>query len=435
MSWLAHIWPEWHEEELIGQGSYGKVYRIRREEMGHTFHAALKVIEIPQDEAEVKNLLHMGMDHFSIRSYFESTARSIINEIGIMETLKSGTNIVSIEDYKLVNREDGIGWTIYIRMELLESLSDYMNRIGTIPVEEAVRIGIDMCAALECCEMSGIIHRDVKPQNIFRTQYGNYKLGDFGIAKQLREMSASYSQKGTAMYMAPEVSRGEEYDSTVDIYSLGIMLYQFVNHHRMPFLPPYPQLITLENMEEAQMRRLRGDAVPVPAGVDPVLAQIICRACEPYKGNRYQKASDLKNALMAWAAGKIMPYTGAGGSSVPGGGGIPGGGSAAGSGPAVSYPGRRTGGLKGSLGGGASVPGGAAAPAGGAASTGGLKIKGFGKPAASAPLPSAVPPAPGSAPAGPGRPPAAGGTSGGGLKFSGGLKISGKKGTDPEKTM
>ena len=90
---IGKIWPGWEIEELIGQGSYGRVYRVRREEMGERYYAALKVIEIPQDEAEIASLMSMGMDNLSIRDYYEETAKNITAEIRLMETLKSGDGL------------------------------------------------------------------------------------------------------------------------------------------------------------------------------------------------------------------------------------------------------------------------------------------------------------------------------------------------------
>ncbi len=307
MADINTIWEGWHAEELLGQGAYGKVYRISRSELGHTSYAAAKLIEIPQDACEINSLMDMGMDNLSIRSYFESTARNIINEIAVMESLKGARNVVAIEDYKLVEHEDSIGWTICIRMELLQSLTDYQKEVGPPSVEETVRIGIDICNALMCCEGLGVIHRDVKPENVFRSAFDEYKLGDFGVSRQIENCTRSvYSQKGTGPYMAPEVVRGEKYGGNVDVYSLGIMLYRYLNNMRFPFLPPAPQPFTAVDMEQALFRRLKGDDLPAPGEADDALAEIVLKACNADPRKRYQSARELHADLVAWSEGRYI---------------------------------------------------------------------------------------------------------------------------------
>lgn len=298
------IWPEWHVEELIGQGSYGKVYRISRESMGHVSYAAAKMIDIPQDESEVAALASMGMDSLSIRAYFENTAQGIINEIAVMESLKGARNVVFIEDYRLVERKDGIGWTIWIRMELLEDLVSYQLSHGAPSVDETVKIGIDICNALECCHGHGVIHRDVKPGNVFRSKFGEYKLGDFGISKQIETATrTTFSRKGTSQYMAPEVAREEKYDKSADVYSLGMMLYRYLNDLRFPFTPRPPDPVTPADMQESLLRRMGGERLPAPHNADKGLAEIVLRACEADPNRRYASAGDLMSDLEKWRDG------------------------------------------------------------------------------------------------------------------------------------
>ena len=301
---IQKIWPAWQIEELIGQGAYGKVYRIRREELGVKYYAALKVIEIPADESEVRSLMGMGMDGLSIRDYFEGTAKSIANEIQIMESLKSAANIVHVEEHYLEEHKDSIGWTILIRMELLESMRKYQQREGAPDLKETLKIGKDICRALTYCEEKHVIHRDIKPDNIFRTEFGDYKLGDFGIARQMENTKSVYSQKGTSGYMAPEVNRGEKYDKTVDIYSLGVMLYQMMNRLRLPFVPTDTNKLTPQILEEAQWKRFSGEIPPAPVDAPPALANIILKAMHPDPARRYRNAQQFLNALEAYENGK-----------------------------------------------------------------------------------------------------------------------------------
>ncbi|MDO4555869.1 MAG: serine/threonine-protein kinase, partial [Lachnospiraceae bacterium] len=286
---LNSIWGGWVIKELLGEGSFGKVYRIEREDFGHLYEAALKVISIPKTQAEVKSVLNDGMDEKSVTMYFRSIVEDIVEEFVLMSKLKGNTNIVSYEDHAVVPHENEIGWNIYIRMELLTPLFDYL-RENTLSVRDVIRLGIDMCQALEVCQKFNIIHRDIKPENIFVSNLGKFKLGDFGIARQLEKTSSGLSKKGTYTYMAPEVYKGDTYNSSVDIYSLGIVLYRFLNNNRAPFLPAYPNPIRYADKEKANVLRMGGTEMPVPCNAKGRLAEIVLKACAYNPKERYESA-------------------------------------------------------------------------------------------------------------------------------------------------
>ena len=133
-----------------------------------------------------------------------------------MSKLKGHSNIVSYEDHKIVPHKDGIGWDILIRMELLTPLNVHLQRTVQMPRGEVVRMGIHLCRALELCQRHNIIHRDVKSENIFISADGNYKLGDFGVARTASASTGASTFAGTVNYMAPEVLRREKYTASVD---------------------------------------------------------------------------------------------------------------------------------------------------------------------------------------------------------------------------
>ena len=293
------IWPEWKIEDLIGEGSYGKVYKVQRENQGRVEYAALKVIEIPKNEAEVIELKASGLDDNSIKTYYENAANDLFNEIKIMESLRSAPNVVTLQDARLVKKEEGVGWTIYIRMELLTSMGDYLHG-RQLTKDEVMKLGIDISSAISSCEKAHIIHRDIKPQNIFVNEFGDFKLGDFGIAKKLEKTGSVRSMKGTSMYMAPEVAKGQKYDHTVDIYSLGIMLYRYMNHGRAPFYPAYPKAITPIDVDSATQKKNDGETMPAPDEADEEQARIILKACSYYPIQRYQSAESMNRDLQRW---------------------------------------------------------------------------------------------------------------------------------------
>lgn len=300
MDKINQIWPAWHTVELIGRGAFGEVYKAKRELQGETFYSAVKIIKIPGNEQDVRDMLEEGHTSQSIRYYYESIAKDLMNEIKVLDCLKSSGNVVHIEDFDVREQEDTIGWKIYIRMELLENLDAYRSRC-TMTVKDVVHLGIDLCKALEDCEKSRIVHRDIKPKNIFIDRYGTYKLGDFGIARQMEKTQSTMSQKGTELYMAPEVRFGMSGSSyNVDLYSLGLVMYRLLNKNRMPFEPVEQEMLTYRDREQAIERRLKGEQLPNPVDADDVLSDLIRRACEYDKDKRYPDAGEMRRDLMKY---------------------------------------------------------------------------------------------------------------------------------------
>ena len=290
------LFGAWRIVREIGSGSFGKVFEIERGDFGHTYKAALKAITIPQSPAEVDSIMDDGMDARSVTAYFRGFVDELLEEFRIMSKLKGESNVVSCEDYTVIPHTDGIGWDILMRMELLTPLLKY-TRSHQFGRDDVIRLGIDMCHALELCRNQNIIHRDIKPENIFVSDSGKFKLGDFGIARTVEKTSGGLSKKGTYTYMAPEVYKGEAYGAGVDIYSLGIVLYRYANGNRAPFLPPAPAAITHSERSEALERRMKGERLPAPVNADPELAEIILKACAYDPRARYASARDMRKRL------------------------------------------------------------------------------------------------------------------------------------------
>ena len=289
---INQVWPNWFTVSMIGEGAFGKVYKVKREDLGNVSYSAVKVMHFPQDSSELNDLYRSGMDFQSIHSYYEDMIQNILNEIKIMESLKSATNIVAIEDYEVISHKDEIGWDIFIRMELLQDLGFFMTQSG-MNRDQILHLGTDLCQALIACERENVIHRDIKIDNVFFNGFDSFKLGDFGISKQLERTQSALSQKGTNMYMAPEVFRAEKYDHTVDIYSLGILLYRLLNKGRFPFQPSAEKQLYAGDIQRAMELRLAGAKMKAPDMADEKLASIVLKACAYRAGDRYQSAQEM----------------------------------------------------------------------------------------------------------------------------------------------
>lgn len=286
-------WPDWETVRMIGRGSFGEVYEIQRklfEDEDEVEKAALKVISIPQNDSDIEEMYSDGYDEESVTSTFHTHLKSIVAEYSLMRKMNGSSNIVNCDDVRYVQHDDGIGWDIFIKMELLTPLI----KAVTGPVAEATVADIakDICEALVLCKKHEIVHRDIKPQNIFVSPNGDYKLGDFGIAETV-EKTMGGTKIGTYKYMAPEVYNNKPYGSAADIYSLGLVLYWLLNERRMPFLPLPPAKLSAGMDERARNRRLFGEQFGEPKNGSKELKAIVMKACAYNVEERYASASEM----------------------------------------------------------------------------------------------------------------------------------------------
>ena len=300
---LKAIWPDWEIAEKIGEGSFGVVFKAVRHDLAGTTFAAIKAICIPKDKEEIEELKAEGLTLDQSYSYFKQVVKDYTHEIKLMDSVKGYTNIVSIDDYKIVESDDQMLWYIFIRMELLTPLVKKVA-VDEITETEIIRAGIDLCTALDVCRKKSIVHRDIKPQNIFINDEGDYKLGDFGVARSLNRAATTLSRKGAPNYMAPELYKNSlrEIDindaAKVDIYSLGLVLYWMGNKSKLPFLSSDKQITTPQDREEAFIRRISGEALPGPTQVSPELQRIILKACAYAPEDRYASAEEMRKDLI-----------------------------------------------------------------------------------------------------------------------------------------
>ena len=291
---IKALFPGWETVRKIGTGSFGTVYEIQRDLFGKKEKAALKRISIPQNESDIDDLYGNGFDDASITAHFRNYLADIVKEYSLMAEMKGHTNVVYCDDIRYIQHDDGFGWDIYIKMELLTPMMKTLDKVVTD--EQVIKLGRDLCKALVLCRSRNIIHRDIKPQNIFISHDGDYKLGDFGIAKTVEKTSGG-TKIGTYNYMAPEVYNNEPYGHGADIYSLGLVMYWLLNERRMPFNPLPPAVPTASEMEAARLHRFQGEQLPAPAHGSGELKRIVLKACAFDPKDRYQSAAEMLSDL------------------------------------------------------------------------------------------------------------------------------------------
>jgi serine/threonine protein kinase/tetratricopeptide (TPR) repeat protein len=260
----------------LGAGGMGEVYRARDARLERD--VAVKVLP--------PRLARDG----EARSRFEREARAV--------AALSHPNILAIHDFGF---EQGVAYAV---TELLEgeTLRERLDR-GRVPVDRAVEYGLQIAAALGAAHEKGIVHRDVKPDNVFVTREGHIKVFDFGIAKRSEEPlvggasttadTAPGTVLGTVGYMSPEQVRSLPVDTRTDLFSLGCVLYEMIAGTRA-FGRPTPA--------DTLAAILTADPVPIdPAatGCPPELARLVARCLEKQREARFQSARDLAFALEA----------------------------------------------------------------------------------------------------------------------------------------
>lgn len=181
-------------------------------------------------------------------------------------------------------------------MEYLTPLEDYIQSHNFL-VRDVVKLGLDVLDGLQSCHDNGVIHRDIKDDNIFVSNKGEYKIGDFGVSKILKDSSKAESLKGTPNFLAPEVYLGKEgYTKSVDLYSLGIVLYRLLNYSRNPFVPSFPAQYFSQDEDKAFEERMSGKIPPLPSLGGEEIGRVIIRAISG-SNERFQIAGEFINAL------------------------------------------------------------------------------------------------------------------------------------------
>ena len=201
-------------------------------------------------------------------------------------------NIVNVYD---VGEDRGLN---YMVMELVEgiTLKEYIERKGRLSHKETISIAIQMCSGIGAAHASGIIHRDIKPQNIIISKDGKVKVTDFGIAKAITSNTVSTNAMGSVHYTSPEQARGGFSDQRSDIYSIGITLFEMVTG-QVPF--------DGETTVEVAMKHLQQEITPPSELVPDIpysLEQIILKCTQKSSERRYESTGaliqDLKHSLV-----------------------------------------------------------------------------------------------------------------------------------------
>lgn len=254
----------------IGQGGMATVYRAKDLKLDREIAIKMLKEEYSTDKEFIER--------------FKNEARAAAR--------LSHSNIVAA--YDIVNSGD----MHYIVMELVEgiTLRDYIARKGRLSNKETIGIAMQAAEGLGEAHRNGIIHRDIKSQNIIISKEGRIKIGDFGIAKRVSTDLSGQPVIGSAHYMAPEQARNGEADARSDLYSLGISMYEMITG-RLPYQGEDAGNVIMAHMQDAMV-----PPIVYNSGIYPALNDIILKATKKVPEDRYQSAEELIEDLKHAAA-------------------------------------------------------------------------------------------------------------------------------------
>ncbi len=280
--------PAWQITDFLGEGRCGRVYKIERTQEGITESAAIKVISIPNNKSR----------YDSVRTSLEGEEEAdrylaeMMNHIEFIHIMNDCPNIVSIYDWRAIEKENGSGWYIFIYMELLTPLREQF-RSKPVTETDVIKLGKDICTALERCDRVNIIHGDIKPDNILVDKNGDYKLADLGMGRLFYD-DIYDARDNVQFYMPPEINKKDCYNRTADIYSLGIIMYELLSGFGPAFTSENKSGLSVHR---ALITHLDGVPLPEPEHGTHALKKIVLKACEYNMGNRYRSAGEMRRDL------------------------------------------------------------------------------------------------------------------------------------------
>lgn len=280
--------------ERLSARSGVSVYTVKSTKSEQLY--VLKHISVPENQKQADALILAGAaaDSEGAQAYYEQVVTDYSRELEQMDKLSVSTNLCSFRSYEIKPKEDGIGFDIYLLSEYRTTLDRYllthsMTHLG------AVNLAVDLCNALCDLRGAGLIHRDVKPANIYMNDQGHFMLGDLGTAEIEGLKYCSMPERMISSYSAPELFElMASVNETIDLYSVGLILYRIYNGGHAPFEDERT------SAKSADKLRVTGEELPAPMFADYEIAEIIRKACAFEPQDRYQSPEEMKQAFTAY---------------------------------------------------------------------------------------------------------------------------------------
>ncbi len=269
---ISAAFPGWETDGVLGSGPFGTVYLAHTLVDGKPAYAAVKVIKTPPREEAIQSAEGMGISRDLLRTYFGKFKNELNWELTMFKSVNSH-NLVNVDT---VAMEDlpGAGWVGYIRSAVYTPMKIYFDKVK--PTEEdAVRLGAELSSALAALSEYGMVHGEIKPENVMVSDSGAFLLGDYAVRRCLEKAGTELFSTGDSPFDGPEIGEERNYTAKTDIYALGMLIAYTARGMELP-----------ENT---------GD---LTEGLDPKLSEIILKATAADPEQRYDRAEDMYNDLV-----------------------------------------------------------------------------------------------------------------------------------------
>ncbi len=256
----------------------------------------LKHISVPESQKQVEALIFTGAaaDKTAAQAYYEQVVTDYRAELELMETLSNSPNLDCFRSYEIRPKDDGVGFDVFLLAEYRTTLEQYLLQTP-MTQSSAVNLAMDLCNALADLREAGLIHRDVKPANIYLSSQGHFMLGDIGLAKLEDLKYCSMPESMLSPFSAPELFElMANVNETIDLYAVGLILYRIYNGNHAPLEDEKT------SAKAADKLRITGQALPAPMFADYEMAEIISKACAFQPEDRYQTPNELKEAISSY---------------------------------------------------------------------------------------------------------------------------------------
>ncbi len=264
-------------EDFIGQGGMSLVYRAVDVRTGHS--VAVKILKSEYNSDK----------EFLERFQREAQAASLMSHHNLVNLLDVGVE----GEYR------------YLVLEYVNgnTLKDIIRQKGRLNYQTAIQITVRILSALQHAHDNGIIHRDIKPQNVLIHADGHVKVSDFGIARMTNAFTISKGDTvvGSVHYSSPEQATGSVVENTSDIYSTGVVMYEMLTG-RVPFVGDTPVAVAMQHIQDAPPP-ITDYAPETP----PAVVAVVMKALEKDPRKRFQSAREMADALMKAKEGKLDP--------------------------------------------------------------------------------------------------------------------------------
>jgi len=294
MDYIQNCFPGWNVHRTICKTNSGTLYEMIRELPDKTEVAALTEISTVYSDKDIQALKENGYSDQAISDHYHAQLQELAKGYSLMLNMKDQRNILYCDDLKYVRHADNFGWTLFVKTERFLPAPQLLS--GDYNEKTVLTVGMDICRALVQCQKHGIIHRDIRPQHILMSDDGSYKLSAFNNAATDNQ-PAPPPRLASFDYIAPELYQGLPCSAKTDLYSLGLVMYSMMNHHRLPFLPLTENAPSEEDFSSAFQSRISGTPIPPPAQGCEELKSIVAKACAHDPDDRYASPQEMYDAL------------------------------------------------------------------------------------------------------------------------------------------